>query len=282
MSAAKVYDVTTANKSFDAEIERLYQQANLNVKKEQRNLAAFGLRSGMSVLEIGCGPGFVTEWVSKLVVDGSITCVEIDPVMVKYAEQHLAKAAHCEYRIIEASITSTTIPDNSFDFAYGRLVFEHIPDRRAALTEIKRLLKPGGKLVMTEGDHAFNLLPDPYLPEIQPIREKLMQYQTSLGGDSMVGRATWRLLKQAGFQNIDIEIVVLHSGDKGLEWFYPQIDPDRAAPLVQAGVITQEEYEILRAAAAKLMSSKDGFLLRLLLMACGEKPLSEVDDNPAS
>jgi ubiquinone/menaquinone biosynthesis C-methylase UbiE len=272
MAEPKVYDVATANISLDAEMERLYNQANLNAEKEARNLVAFGLRDGMSVLEVGSGPGFVTEWVSRLIPNGSITCVEIDPIMVNYARQHLEKASQCQYRIIESSIIKTDLPDDSFDFAFARIVFEHIPGRIEALNEIKRLLKPGGRLALTEGDYAINLLTDPHFPEIESIRGKFMKYMSSLGANRMIGREMWRLLKKAGFKNIDLEAVIHHSGDKGIECFYPQINPQRALPFVEAGVITEEEYESLRAAAEKLLASEDSFVLRLLLMACGEKP----------
>src|ERR1044071_2584697 len=172
MAEPKVYDVAKANISLDAEMERLYNQANLNTEKEARNLVAFGLRDGMSVLEVGSGPGFVTEWVSRVIPNGSITCVEIDPIMVNYARQHLENASQCQCRIIESSIAKTDLPDNSFDFAFSRIVFEHIPDPVEALNEIKRLLKPGGRLVMIEADYSINLLTDPYFPEVDSIRHK--------------------------------------------------------------------------------------------------------------
>ena len=272
MAEPKVYDVAKANISLDAEMERLYNQANLNTEKEARNLVAFGLRDGMSVLEVGSGPGFVTEWVSRLIPNGSITCVEMDPIMVNYARQHLENASQCQCRIIESSIAKTDLPDNSFDFAFSRIVFEHIPDPVEALNEIKRLLKPGGRLVMIEADYSINLLTDPYFPEVDSIRHKLMKYGTSLGGNKMIGREMWRLLKRTGFKNLDLDSVVHCSGDKGIESFYPQINPQRVIPLVKAGVITEAEYEIIRAAAEKLLACEDSFVLRLLLMACGEKP----------
>lgn len=274
MAGTKVYDVVTANVSMDAEIDRLYNQANLNVEKEARNLVAFGLRDGMCVLDVGSGPGFVTEWVSRLIPNGSITCVEIDPIMVNYARQYLEKASQCQYRIIESSIAKTDLPPDSFDFAFARFVFEHIPHPMDALNEIKRLLKPGGKLVMAEADYAMRVLTDPYFPEVESIRDRLMKYQYSLGGNKTIGREMWRLLKKAGFKNLDLESVVLHSGENGVERFYPQINPQRLVPLVEAGAITKEEYEILRAAAEKLLASKDSFALRVLLMCCGEKPVS--------
>jgi len=264
---------------MDAEIERLYNQANLNMEKEARNLVAFGLRDGMSVLDVGSGPGFVTEWVSRLIPNGSITCIEIDPVMVNYARQHLDKTSQCRYQIIEGSINRTGLPDNSFDFAISRLLFEHMPDPADALNEIKRLLKPGGRLVMTEADYAMRVLTDPCFSEVEAIRDRLMKYQYSLGGNKTIGREMWQLLKRAGFENLDIESIVWHSGYKGVESFYPQINPQRLIPLIKAGAITEEEYEILRAAAEKLLASEDSFVLRVLLMACGQKPMSDVTAN---
>ena len=150
MARPKACEVATASLRMDSEIKGLYDQANLNAEKEARNLVAFGLRDGMSVLEVGSGPGFVTEWVSRLISKGSITCVEIDPIMVNFASQHSEKASQRQYRIIKSSITRRDLRGDSFDFAFACIVFERIPDPVGARKEIKRLLKPGGRLVISE------------------------------------------------------------------------------------------------------------------------------------
>lgn len=269
MGAKTLYDTSKSNISLEAEINRLRYQANMNVEKESRALRAFGLKDGMSVLEVGSGPGFVTEWLSKLVPNGSITCLEIEPVLISYARQHLEGKTQCSCTFVEGSAMEMGLPDNSFDFALVRLLFVQIPDPIAVAKEIMRVLKPGGKVVFAEGDYAFNSISNPLVAEAEAIREKISHFK---GARDTSARRAWYILNKAGFQNIDLEAVVFHSGEKGLDWYYPQFDPDRIKPLIKLGVISEEDYEAYCAAIDKFQSSEEAFFMRILLMACGEKP----------
>jgi SAM-dependent methyltransferase len=260
------------NVDLQSEVERLYHQANLNVPKESRCLRQFGLQDGMAVLEVASGPGFVTEWLSQLVPNGSITCLEIDPLLIEHAERYLPDKASCGYRLVKGNALNTEFDDDSFDFVFVRLLYEHLEDPVVAAREAFRVIKPGGKLVVTEGDSAFNILTDPYYPEVEPIRQKLLGIQRGQGGQPMIGRALWKTLKAAGFQNIDIEAVVSHSGDKGLDFYYPHLNPQRMVPLVEAGLLTAEEEGVLRDVVTRFLESDDGFYMRILIAACGEKP----------
>jgi len=269
MSTKSLYDASKNNISLEAEINRLHHQANMNVEKESRVLTAFGLKDGMSVLEVGSGPGCVTECLSTLVPNGSITCLEVDPILVSYAQQNLEGKTQCKCNFVEGSAMEMDLPDNSFDFVFVRLVFVHLPDPIAAAKEIMRVLKPGGKVVLSEGDYAFNSISNPLVQEAETIREKISRFK---GARDTSARRSWYILNTVGFQNIDIEAVVCHSGDKGLDWFYPHFDPDRVKALIKLGILTQEDYEIYRAAIEKFQTSEEAFFLRILLMACGEKP----------
>jgi ubiquinone/menaquinone biosynthesis C-methylase UbiE len=272
MERARLYDATTSNVSLEDELRRLYNQANSSKSKEKRVLSQLGLTDGMSVLEVASGPGFVTEWLSEMVPNGSITGVEIDPVLIRHAEQYLEGKVRCPYRILNGSVMGLDIPDNTFDFAFARLIFVHLEDMEGAAREILRVLKPGGNLVISETDFSLNHITDPHLAEAQPLRDKLLQYQSSRGRTAMAGRRLWRVLNSAGFQGLDLEAVVCHSGETGIEWFYPQISPDRIMPLVKAGVLSQDEAEVYRGAIDKFITSQDPFYMRILLMAGGEKP----------
>lgn len=271
---SRLYDASIENVDLQSEIERLYHQANLNVPKESRCLRQFGLQDGMTVLEVASGPGFVTEWLSQLVPNGSITCLEIDPLLTEHASRYLTDKVQCDYKLVEGNALNMEFGDNTFDFVFVRLLYEHLEDPVAAAREAFRVVKPGGKLVVTEGDAAFNIMTDPYFPEAEPVRQKLLGIQRGQGGQPMIGRALWRTLKAAGFQNLDVEAVVSHSGDKGLDFYYPHLNPTRMAPLVEAGLLTEEEESVLRDVVTRFFASDQSFYMRVLVVACGEKPVS--------
>ena len=263
------YDASRNNITLEAEINRLHHQANMNVEKESRALRAFGLKDGMSVLEVGSGSGCVTEWLSKLVPNGSITCLEIDPILIDYARQNLEGKTPCSCNFVESSAMEMDLPDNSFDFVFVRLVFVHLSDPIASAKEIMRVLKPGGKVVLAEGDYAFNSISNPLVQEAEDIREKIARFK---GGRDTSARRCWYILNKVGFQNVDLEAVVFHSGERGLDWFYPHFDPGRIKALVKLGILTEEDYQTYRAAIERFQSSEEAFFMRILLMACGQKP----------
>jgi protein-L-isoaspartate O-methyltransferase len=82
MSASGSYELPTSQHDAQAEIDRLAVQAHSGWDKEARRLAWFGLKDGMSVLELGSGPGFITEQLLALVPTSPITCVEIDRTLL--------------------------------------------------------------------------------------------------------------------------------------------------------------------------------------------------------
>lgn len=272
MTASSSYVANEQHINLESELSRLHNQVLLTWEKEARNLIQFGLCDRMSVLEIGSGPGFVTELLAQLVPNGSVTGVEIDPELVEISTNYLQRKIITEHRIVQGSVMNIPFADNTFDFATARLVFEHLPDPIVAAKEVLRVLKPGGKLVLTDFDFGIPPVSNPPVPEADPIREKSMHAFMDRGGDPIAGRRLWYMLNAAGCQNLDLEAVAFHSGKQGINSCYPQFDPDRVLPLVDEGVVSTAEYQSFRAAIERFMSSENPFFLRLILMACGEKP----------
>src|SRR5438067_6805918 len=83
------YEVSAVPGGVDKEIERLRDQALLMWEREARNLRWFGLRDGMDVLDVGSGPGFVSAQLLDIVPNGSVTALEVDPVMVGRARRYM-------------------------------------------------------------------------------------------------------------------------------------------------------------------------------------------------
>ncbi len=162
MEAAGSYDQHASHRDVTAEIQRLAAQACLGWDKESRTLSWFGLEDGMSVLELGSGPGFVTAQLLDLVPSSPVTCLEMDAALLKQAEDYLHEKANHRVQFVEGSVMDTRLEANQFEFAYARLLFQHLPDPIGAAKEIWRVLKPGGKLVTNDIDDELFGLPAAY------------------------------------------------------------------------------------------------------------------------
>ncbi len=269
---SRPYDASTVMGDLETEIQRLKSQVTMGWAKESRTLGWFGLRDGMSVLEVGSGPGFITEQLLDLLPSSRLTCLELDPVLLERAKSYLGnKADRVEF--VHASVMQPGLPDNSFDFAYARLVFQHLPDPAGAAREILRVLKPGGKLVVLDVDEDLDLLFDPpEPPEVQAIYDRMEQEHRSKGGDRRVGRKLWRILAAAGFHDLDLEVIITHSDDLGLPIFFEQFTPETLQVQVEAGLLTQQEADTLWNAHATFLEAEYPYVAIVVFMACGAKP----------
>jgi ubiquinone/menaquinone biosynthesis C-methylase UbiE len=121
-----------------------------------------GIKPGMRVIDLGCGSGAFTPFVAGVVGErGKVYAVDIQPAMLRQLEGKLDKAENQDIRNIElkqASAYELPFEDEAVDLVYMVTVLQEIPDRGRALREIRRVLKPGGILAVTE------FLPDPDYP----------------------------------------------------------------------------------------------------------------------
>jgi ubiquinone/menaquinone biosynthesis C-methylase UbiE len=118
-----------------------------------------GIQPGMHVLEIGCGSGAYTTFVSRVVgPEGQVEALDIQAAMLDQLEIKLNKPEFSNIKNIRTHLASAyqlPFEKNSLDLVYLITVLAEIPDQQKALLEIKRVLKPGGILAVSE------FLPDP-------------------------------------------------------------------------------------------------------------------------
>ncbi len=275
MAAAGSYDLHNAHRSVDAEIRRLAAQARSGWAKEARVLAWFGLQDGMSVLEVGSGPGFTTAQLLALLPTSTITCVDVDRTLLDQAAHHLQDKGAARVQLIEGSVMAMELPDNQFDFVYARFLFQHLADPLGAAREIWRVLKPAGKLVIFDIDDGLFGLFAPPIPEFAPVLEAFGAAQATRGGNRAIGRSLPNILKAANFTDIDVEAVASDSSTRGVADYLQHIHPDRMRSLVKAGLLTEAELDQYSDALHTYLTTPDAYTLWLSLLVCGEKPLPE-------
>jgi arsenite methyltransferase len=106
------------------------------------------LRPEMTAADIGAGTGFMAAGLAPLV--HKVHVLDGSPEMLAVARQNLAGFANIETHLAEAQALG--LPNESVDAAFANMYLHHCPDPLAAIREMVRLLKPGGRLVITDMD----------------------------------------------------------------------------------------------------------------------------------
>lgn len=124
-----------------------------------------GVRSGMKVLDAGCGPGRVTIPLAHRVgEEGLVVALDAQASMLSKLQKRLEEQGLTNVRLVHAELGAGSLAGDRFDRAFLVTVLGEIPNQLEALKEIHGLLAPGGILSVTE------VLPDPHYQRQSTVR----------------------------------------------------------------------------------------------------------------
>jgi ubiquinone/menaquinone biosynthesis C-methylase UbiE len=110
-----------------------------------------GIQAGDRVLELGPGPGmFTPEAAGRAGSEGRLIAVDIQPEMIAQVEARVREIGLTNTKAQVASAHALPLEADSVDRAFLVTVLPEIPDQARALTELRRVLRPGGILSITE------------------------------------------------------------------------------------------------------------------------------------
>lgn len=121
-----------------------------------RYLGSLDLGAVDSVLEVGAGTGVVARAVARRVSTSTRVIAEDPSAPLLVAGRERAREAGLDDRIefVEGDVHALDHPDRSFDVVIAHTVFSHIADPGQALREMARVTRPGGRVVVFDGDIA--------------------------------------------------------------------------------------------------------------------------------
>ncbi|MDX2114070.1 MAG: methyltransferase domain-containing protein [Planctomycetota bacterium] len=219
-----------------SEQERL---AALNRANNPFFLEFLDIGPARSVLEVGCGMGILTADVARSAPGARVVGLE-------FSAEQLARAPRPEsggpgnLSFVEGDAHALPFADQSFDVVYCRFLLEHVTDPVRVLREMRRVLSPGGRAFVQEN----NILMcdfDPDCAMFERVWRCFAELQRALGGDALIGKRLYRLMRQAGFEEVRLSIQpeIHRSGQPAFEpWVRNLIGNIRSgeARLVESGL----------------------------------------------
>ncbi len=164
----------------------------------QRAVNELALRGNERVLEMGAGTGVFAQALAAALPRGGVLGIERDPNQFQAAGQLARGVANLELRQGDA-YDPPLRPDEweSFDVAHARFLLEHVQRPLDVVRVLVRAIRPGGRVVLVDDDHALlRLWPEP--PGLSRLWSAYVDLYADQDTDPYVGRRLVELLAQAG------------------------------------------------------------------------------------
>jgi ubiquinone/menaquinone biosynthesis C-methylase UbiE len=170
---------------------------------KQLILERVALVPGEAVLDVGCGPGTdVFDMVELVGPSGRLVGLDASEVMIAEARRR-AKALHAPISFEVGEVQALPFPNATFDVCRAERLLEHLPDAERALTEMVRVTRPGGRIVVFDFDWDTLIIDH---PDKGTTRTIVLSYSDAIR-NGWIGRQLPRLLKEQHLEVLSIDPV---------------------------------------------------------------------------
>lgn len=192
----------------DKEQNRLRRQAQFAEYTIYQDINFSGVKK---LLEVGSGVGAQSEILLRRFPKLHLTGVELNENQYNASLEHLKTIpfAKDRYEIKQMDAMDLSFDSHSFDAAFICWVLEHVPSPQTVLSEVRRVLKPGSVIYVTEVMNSSFFL-DPYSPNVWKYWMAFNDYQYENAGDPFVGAKLGNLLMSLGFKDIETNVKNWH------------------------------------------------------------------------
>lgn len=223
------------------EIERLLVQSKAMAPDALAMLERFGPMQGWRCLDVGCGPGGITDLLAARVgAGGRVIGLDRDAEFLEFARQNDA-AANVEFHRGDAY--GADLPPGSFDLVHMRFVASTAGDPRRLIKEAMRLARPGGIVALQEPDGATLYCYPPH-PAWDALKAALLGAFKGVGADLELAKKLYFLAYQSGLNDVQYRTALLgvRSTDPMVDYLPATVESLRAT-ILKLGLIGEAELK---------------------------------------
>jgi ubiquinone/menaquinone biosynthesis C-methylase UbiE len=231
--------------THDDELDRLGLQHRLWRQQAVDLWRRAGLGRGQTVLDVGCGPGYATRELSRLVGPrGKIIAIDQSTRFLDHLSGQLAAHKIKNVAVQNADVEKLALAGSRADGAYVRWVLCFVRRPEAVIRGIARVLKRGGKLVVQDYFNYEGVVVAPKSRIAARFFSAVGNSWRARGGDPDIGCELPRLMRRAGFEIEEINSIVRVARPGSPLWNWPDSFFKNYVPvLVESGFLSRSEGE---------------------------------------
>jgi ubiquinone/menaquinone biosynthesis C-methylase UbiE len=232
-----------------------------NIKNFRAGTAkCLDLSPGHKVLDVGCGIGGATFPLADITGPAGLAAgLDISSALIEVATRRAASRPGIEFRVGDAC--AIPYPDGFFDSARTERVFLYLADRLSAIHEMKRVVKPGGRVCLIDTDLDCTA--------IYSSKPALARKMTSTVAASMPNPNSARelpaLARRAGLKDIKTEVFAVESPHE----FFVRAMTGSLSKAVENGIVSLSEVDEWLGEQAGLHANGEFFQMWFFVLVCG-------------
>jgi 2-polyprenyl-3-methyl-5-hydroxy-6-metoxy-1,4-benzoquinol methylase len=223
------------------------------------------LRPGLTLLDVGCGPGTITADFARMLNPGRVTAIEPTAGALDLARQEIATQGHDNVDFAVADVHALQFDDDTFDIVHAHQVLQHVADPVQALREMRRVCKPGGIVAARDSDYAAFT----WYPASAELDDWLQLYRQAArvnGGEPDAGRRLLAWAHAAGLTEVTPTTSTWCFATPGRRdywggmWADRVLQSDLARQLLRDGTADQAKLQAMSRAWRDWTADPDGWI----------------------
>lgn len=245
-----------------------YVKGSILRLNKQRTLELADIQSGHLVLDAGCGTGIDAAQMAALVgSSGHVFGVDFSQAMIASARTNRTNA-QLPLTFRQGDIYQLDLDDNFFDRCRADKTFQHLSDPHAALKELIRVTKPGGKIIVADPDHDSLIIDTPFTH----VNHRFTQFRSGRMPQGGIAHQLYGLCKELGLVMVRVEpLTRVYTDYEQKKVTSPYLEEIWLAQ--EHGAVTREEAEKWTAYLQEAIASERFICLQTYIITTANKPV---------